>query len=68
MNLRFELAVAIGSILLLLGIALLQRRGDVWKELAEKPAWIRWSVYYGLIVAIFLVGNFRASQFIYFQF
>jgi hypothetical protein len=45
MNLRFEFAVAIGSILFLIGIALLHRRGDVWQRLAAKPLWIRWSVY-----------------------
>ena len=68
MSLRFEFAVAIASILLLLGIALLQRREDVWKRLAGKPPWVRWSIYYGLIVAVFLLGNFRSGQFIYFQF
>ena len=68
MNLRFEFAVAIASILLLIGIALLHRRGDVWQRLAAKPLWIRWSVYYGLIVAFLLLGNFRSGQFIYFQF
>jgi len=68
MNLRFEFFVAIASMLFLFGIALLQRREAVWKRLAEKPQWVRWSVYYGLIVAILLFGNVRSDQFIYFQF
>ena len=68
MNLRFEFFVAIASMLFLFGIALLQRREGVWKRLAEKPQWVRWSVYYGLIVAILLFGNVRSEQFIYFQF
>jgi len=68
MNLRFEFFVAIASMLFLFGIALLQRREGVWKRLAEKPQWVRWSVYYGLIVAILLFGNVRSDQFIYFQF
>jgi alginate O-acetyltransferase complex protein AlgI len=37
-------------------------------DLSGRPAWLRWSVYYGLIMLILLFGVFAQSQFIYFQF
>jgi alginate O-acetyltransferase complex protein AlgI len=37
--------------------------------LAHKPVWVRWTVYYGLIIGILLFGVFnQENQFIYFQF
>jgi hypothetical protein len=36
--------------------------------LSNPPAWIRWGVAYGMILAIVLLGEFRVQPFIYFQF
>jgi hypothetical protein len=33
-----------------------------------KPIWIRWPLYYVLMLSILLLGHFGQRQFIYFQF
>jgi hypothetical protein len=49
-------------------IHFLQRKRGMRAMLAEKPIWLRWSVYYALTFAILLLGEFSKRQFIYFQF
>jgi hypothetical protein len=65
---RFELVVSLISIGILLCVQLMEERGNIIDRFSEKPAWIRWPVYYFLLLAILLFGNFGAKQFIYFQF
>ena len=36
--------------------------------LADQPTWLRWSVAYGMILGVVLLGEFRTQPFIYFQF
>jgi alginate O-acetyltransferase complex protein AlgI len=67
-NLRFEFIVSFISIGLLLFVQLMERRGNLIDRFSEKPVWIRWPVYYFLLLAIVLCGNFGSKQFIYFQF
>ncbi len=66
--LRFELAVSLLSIGILLSVQLMERQGNVIDRFSEKPVWIRWPVYYFFLAAILLFGNFGSKQFIYFQF
>lgn len=48
---------------------LYERSGDVWLKLKSKPIWIRWSVYYLIILSIlFLAPYSEVNNFIYFQF
>lgn len=65
---RLELMIAVASIGVLILVHLLQRRGSVVQILSQKPTWVRWSVYYSIILSILLFGNFGSKQFIYFQF
>ena len=46
----------------------LQARGSVIGFLAQRPVWIRWSVYSALVWCIFLFGIFTHKEFIYFTF
>jgi len=66
--LKFELVVSLISIGILLSVQLLEERGNIIDRFSEKPVWVRWPVYYFLLLAILLFGNFGAKQFIYFQF
>jgi len=63
-----ELIVSITLILVLIAYELMQDRVDIIARLKAKPKWLRWSVYYALIVLILLLGQFGTRQFIYFQF
>jgi D-alanyl-lipoteichoic acid acyltransferase DltB (MBOAT superfamily) len=66
--LKFELVASLISIAILLSVQLMEERGNVIGRFFEKPVWVRWPVYYFLLLAILLFGNFGSKQFIYFQF
>lgn len=65
---RFDYLVVLSSIGFMEGVHLIQRRGKIRRIVSEKPAWVRWTFYYLLILWILLFGVFNKSQFIYFQF
>ena len=46
----------------------IQTKVNIPEILSQKPAYIRWTLYYGLILAIIFLGVFEKRQFIYFQF
>jgi alginate O-acetyltransferase complex protein AlgI len=66
--LKFELVVSLFAIGILLVVHLIERRENIIDWFSEKPIWLRWSVYYSIILSILLFGNFGSKQFIYFQF
>jgi alginate O-acetyltransferase complex protein AlgI len=66
--LKSELVVSVIGIGILLVVHLIERRENIIDWFLEKPIWLRWSVYYSIILSILLVGNFGSKQFIYFQF
>jgi alginate O-acetyltransferase complex protein AlgI len=66
-DLRFEFLVGTASLVLLGVIYSLQKRWDVM-FFSQRPVWIRWSVYYGMILVMLLFGNIGSKPFIYFQF
>jgi len=66
--LKFEFIVSLLSIVILLLVELKERRVNMIDWFSEKPIWVRWSVYYSIILSILLLGNFGSKQFIYFQF
>lgn len=61
-------------LLALAGIAALelvhagQRHGRMRELVAAQPAWLRWTFYYALLLAVMTAGVFTRTQFIYFQF
>ena len=64
----FELALAAGAILFLLGVEFVQRGTPLRPLLNRLPVWGRWTLGYGLILAVYLLGVFDDIEFIYFQF
>ena len=67
-GMRFEFIVSLTSVGILIGAQLFEKRGSIAEIISAKPIWIRWPVYYGIILSIFLFGEFGSKQFIYFQF
>jgi alginate O-acetyltransferase complex protein AlgI len=41
---------------------------DLLALLSKQKAWLRWAVYYAVIIVIFLFGAFGVENFIYIQF
>ncbi len=65
---RYDLTVAVVAIIIMESLHAIQRHCKIRHMLAEKPIWLRWSVYYVLVVGIIFFGVFEQRSFIYFQF
>lgn len=65
MNLLLSIA---GLAVLLIVDALQEWTHGVRAWLSTRSSWLRWSVYYGLILWILLFGVFEREEFVYFQF
>ncbi|HEY4651749.1 MAG TPA: MBOAT family protein, partial [Pontibacter sp.] len=60
--------VSVIAILIMESVHLIQRNGSVSALLMQRPAIVRWSVYYIALIAVLLFGQFGHQEFIYFQF
>jgi len=45
-----------------------QKAEEIYLWIKQKPAWLRWTFYYAVIMAIFSFGVFDRSPFLYFRF
>ncbi len=63
-----EVYTSILLIVLLLGIELLDEKRAFWQTLRLRPTYVRWSVYYALILALIVFGVWNLRQFVYMQF
>jgi D-alanyl-lipoteichoic acid acyltransferase DltB (MBOAT superfamily) len=60
--------IMIISIIILIAVEFLQRKGSVREMISKKPVYIRFSAYYILLLWILIFGEFGSKSFIYFQF
>lgn len=65
---KYELIIAVSSIGLMYIIYLLQKRINFKHIISEAPIYVRWSLYYAIILGIIMFGKFKGQQFIYFKF
>ena len=65
---QFQWIVGTASIGLVIFVHLVQSQGRVIDQLSRKPVWLRWSIYYAMILVFLLCGSFQPKKFIYFQF
>lgn len=64
-----EVLIVLGAITAMEAVHLWQRRGSVREALYKKAMWLRWSLYYAMVIAILFLGAYGSEvQFIYFQF
>ena len=63
-----EFLIAIISIGILILVDLKRRSISIENILSKTPFWLRWSVYYAIILSTLIYGVFNQSRFIYFQF
>ncbi len=64
----YEIGIGLAAIVVMECVHLVQEGRDGERILASLPAWARWGMYYALAVAILMFGQFKVTQFIYFQF
>jgi D-alanyl-lipoteichoic acid acyltransferase DltB (MBOAT superfamily) len=63
------IVIAVGiSILSMLFVEYIQEKKKTFFIVEDKPAWIRYTWYYGLTLAILFFGYFGSETFIYFKF
>ena len=64
-----EFTIAVVSLLILFGISLMQRKGDVRERIREKAMPVRWLIWYALLFYVILLGyygpGFSTAEFIY---
>jgi len=63
-----NLVLSVFLILLIETIHYIQSKNNISEVFLQKPWYFRWTVYYGLILAILFLGIHENRQFIYFQF
>ena len=63
-----QMPIAIISVILVECVELLHNRISLTRVIAERPVIVRWPLYAGFTIAVILLGIYRESQFIYFQF
>ena len=64
----YQLVVIVFGVILLWIFEYFSKRRDLLKILAEKSIYIRWGVYYAVVLTILFFGYFGEQPFIYFQF
>jgi D-alanyl-lipoteichoic acid acyltransferase DltB (MBOAT superfamily) len=64
----YEFGLALASIAFLTLVHVAERGRTVQQIVSARPAWVRYSVYAAVVLAILFFGKFGAREFIYFQF
>ncbi len=60
--------IVLSGLAILFGVERAQGHARVQDLLKPQPAWVRWAIYYALLIALLVLGQFGAAPFIYFQF
>jgi alginate O-acetyltransferase complex protein AlgI len=63
-----EVLYSIALILVLLAVEVLDERKPIWEWLAPRPVYVRWGVYYAVILALIVLGTWQLQNFVYMQF
>jgi len=65
----YEWIIVLLAILVMEIVHWKQKEGSSLREVIRRqPAWLRWSIYYALVLVIFMFGKFGAGEFIYARF
>jgi D-alanyl-lipoteichoic acid acyltransferase DltB (MBOAT superfamily) len=65
----YEWLIAILAILLMEVVHIVQMKmGSLRQLVLPQPVWLRWSIYYGLVILILVFGKFQSTEFIYARF
>lgn len=63
-----DIYLSVGLILALLVVELLDEHRAIWQTLRVRPTYVRWAVYYLLLLALLIFGSWQMRQFVYMQF
>ena len=63
-----DILLSVALIAVLVGVEALDERQPLWERLAARPLYVRWSVYYVLLICLIVFGMWELQQFVYMQF
>jgi alginate O-acetyltransferase complex protein AlgI len=63
-----DVVLSLFMISVMLAYDIFDRREHVWRRLQARPVWVRWSLYYLLVLSLLFYSDNRVMNFIYFQF
>lgn len=64
----YQFFFLIAAILILIAVDRRSEQGDVWVRLKKRPVWVRFLLYYSLIMSMLLFSTLKTGPFIYFKF
>lgn len=65
---KSEVLIGISAVILMETIHVLQYKAHIRDWIRNQPAFLRWTLYYAIIIVILYFGVYEKRQFIYFQF
>ncbi len=63
-----EIVLSLILIVVLLIIETLDEKRSFWEGLRARPVYVRWAVYYALLICLIVIGKWNLKQFVYMQF
>lgn len=63
-----EILMPVILVAILMLAEVLDERKPMWERLGARPGYVRWAVYYALIVVLLVVGSWDSQDFVYMQF
>jgi alginate O-acetyltransferase complex protein AlgI len=63
-----DVLLSLALIAVLVGVEAADEAAPVAERLSRRPVALRWAVYYGVIVALLVLGTWNLRQFVYMQF
>jgi len=63
-----ELLLSFGVIGFLIFVEILEEKLNLWTKLRARPFYLRWAVYYALILGLLAIGVWQQTRFVYMAF
>jgi alginate O-acetyltransferase complex protein AlgI len=65
---KSQMLIGIAAVIVMEVVHLMQNKYNLSEWISTRPAYVRWSIYYTVILTIIFFGVYENRQFIYFQF
>lgn len=63
-----DLILSFVLIAVLLVIETIDEKRSLWERLQNQPVYVRWAIYYALLISLVVIGKWNLKQFVYMQF
>jgi D-alanyl-lipoteichoic acid acyltransferase DltB (MBOAT superfamily) len=63
-----DMLLSVAVIGVLIAVEIVDEGTPIWERLRQRPAPLRWAVYYAMLAALVVLGTWNLRQFVYMQF